>query len=96
MSSSRIINLASPIFDGDAANKAYVDSNIKATSLAISLNGDGLTDMQLGTDWLSYIFPAGEHNDGVVCRVVCTRSGAQSLKEYVLVSGTWTYNRDVI
>jgi hypothetical protein len=96
VSDSTIINVATPVYNSDAVNKAYVDTNIKAISVAISLNADGITDLQIATDWLSKIFLAGEHGNGTTCRVLYTRSGVQGLKEYVLTGGVWTYSRDIV
>lgn len=96
VSGSTIINVATPGFDTDAANKAYVDDNIRAIPLAIYLEATGVTDFDIGTTWLAAIYPPSEHADGIVCRVACNQSGTQRVKEFYLISGVWTFNRNII
>lgn len=89
--SARIINLATPTNTYDGANKTYVDTTVRSASLALSLDTTGLTDVQIAATYLAKIFPANEHEEFTVVRVVCTASGIVTLKQFQLLAGTWSF-----
>jgi len=93
VSNAVISNVATPVATTDAANKTYVDTAISQASLGISLNTAGLTDPQIGTNLLAYIFPPGEHAAGTLCRVQCSDG---HIKLYTLQAGVWTWALNLV
>jgi hypothetical protein len=87
----KITNLATPTTTGDAANKSYVDTAIAKAPLAISLTTTGLTNPQIAGNYLSKVFPGGEHPDNTIARVVCTDGGTTTVRQFQLLAGTWAY-----
>jgi hypothetical protein len=70
--SPRITGLSEPIDIGDAANKAYVDSEIRAQSLAFSLDiSDGISNTGIA-ELMEQMFPVSEYQNGTIVRVLCT------------------------
>ena len=92
---STIINLATPQNLTDAANKDYVDKQIQLASVALSLTTTGLTNTQIANTYLSKVFPAAEHQEYTICRVVCTDTGVVTIRQFQLLSGIWTYQFDL-
>lgn len=97
---SKITYVDDPVNDTDAANKQYVDNSIKVAPLAISLNITAMVDTYTEIpELLSKIFPASEHAvidvDGPICRVVCTNDVVVTVKEFMLIDSTWTWQSDL-
>jgi hypothetical protein len=70
--SARITEMGEPIGISDAATKNYVDVQIKAKSLALSMDiTDGRTNAQIAED-LASIAPIAEYDNGTVARILCT------------------------
>ena len=96
VSNTTVINVATPVFDTDASNKAYVDTSVRSAPLAVYLDATGVTDFEIGVTWLAAIYPPSEHVESTICRVVCNQSGTQKVKEFYLLSGVWTFSRNII
>jgi len=92
VSSTKIINLATPTNGTDATNKSYVDSSIKLAPLGISLNTTGQTDTTIGTLLLATIFPVAEHPNGTKCRVQCSDL---TIKLYEVAGGVWSWQQNI-
>jgi hypothetical protein len=90
VSGKRITTLSLPTNSTDAASKQYVDNQVQGAAVAVSLTTT-LNDAQIASTYLSKIFPASEHKEGTICRVVCTNSGTTTIRQYVLTSGTWIF-----
>lgn len=84
-----------PLVENNAANKLYVDDTVKSASLAISLTTNGLTNSQIAVLYLSKIFPANEHNQNTICRVVCTDNGVITIRQFKLFSDIWIYQMNL-
>lgn len=70
--SPRITGLAEPVDSSDAANKSYVDSEIRAQSLAFSLDiSDGISNTGIA-ELMEQMFPVSEYQNGTIVRVLCT------------------------
>jgi len=92
-SGANISSLADPISNQDAATLNFVNVAISKAPLGISLNTTGLTDAQIGTQLLAYIFPQGDHAAGTICRV---QASDGHIKLYSLQAGVWTYSQDLV
>ena len=70
--SARITEIGEPVGISDATTKNYVDVQIKAKSLALSMDiSDGRTNEQIAAD-LESIAPVAEYDNGTVARILCT------------------------
>jgi hypothetical protein len=70
--SARITEIGEPVGISDATTKNYVDVQIKAKSLALSMDiSDGRTNEQIAED-LESIAPVAEYDNGTVARILCT------------------------
>ena len=70
--SARITEMGEPVGISDAATKNYVDVQIRAKSLALSMDiTDGRTNPQIAED-LALIAPVAEYDNGTVARILCT------------------------
>lgn len=96
--SPRITGLASPIALTDAANRNYVDSQIKLQPLFLSIDiTESTTDAYL-TGILELIVPVTEHLEGTVMRMLCSIIGyssgitiTRSTKEFKIVANRWQF-----
>jgi len=69
---ARIIEIGEPVGISDAATKNYVDVQLKAKPLALSMDiSDGRTNEQIAED-LESIAPVLEYDNGTVARILCT------------------------
>ena len=69
---SRIVDIGEPVGISDAATKNYVDVQLKARPLALSMDiSDGRTNEQIAED-LESIAPVVEYDNGTVARILCT------------------------
>ena len=69
---ARITEVGEPVGISDVTTKNYVDVQIKAKSLALSMDiSDGRTNEQISTD-LESIAPVAEYDNGTVARILCT------------------------
>jgi len=91
VNSTTIINVATPVNGTDAANKNYVATLVQSAPLAISLTVGARSNTQIASDFLSKIFPNGEHTTNTVVRVFVTDDS--SIRQFTLQGspGTWTY-----
>jgi hypothetical protein len=91
VSSTNIINVATPTQTTDAANKSYVDNTIQTASVAITLTANGLSNTQLAANYLSKIFPNTEHQSGTLCRVFVTDDS--TVRQFQLTGSPliWTF-----
>lgn len=74
VSSAKIVNVGTPLITDPgtyAANKAYVDTAVRARTLSATLTVTGFTNTQISSIFLSRMFPSTDHENGVICRVVC-------------------------
>jgi hypothetical protein len=69
---ARITEMGEPVGISDAATKNYVDVQLKAKPLALSMDiSDGRTNAQIAED-LTSIAPVAEYDNGTVARILCT------------------------
>ena len=77
VSNSKITDLANPDNNQDATTKLYVDTEIRSTDVALSLDTTGLVDPTPSnpynqvSDILESISPAGQKENGVIARIHC-------------------------
>jgi hypothetical protein len=95
VSSKKITNLANPVLDNDAVNLITLNNAIKLNSLALSLDTTGLTNSQIASNYLSKVFPAVEHLESTLCRVVCTDTGVVTIRLFSLTIGVWTFQSNI-
>ncbi len=68
----RITGLADPLDSQDAANKIYVDTQLRARSLAFSFDiSDGISNNDIAI-WLALVAPVAEYGNGTIARLLCT------------------------
>jgi hypothetical protein len=68
----RITGLGEPLGSQDATNKSYVDTQLRARSLAFSFDiSDGISNTDIAT-WLTQIAPVAEYGNGTIARLLCT------------------------
>ena len=96
-SSKKIANLANPTNSNDAANKAYVDTQLASKSLGISADTTGLANQTsaIASAIIEKVFPAIDYANGTLCRIHCVNGGVRTTKLYSIVTGVWTYNTDI-
>jgi len=69
---ARITEMGEPVGISDAATKNYVDVQLRAKKLALSMDiTDGRTNEQIAED-LASIAPVLEYDNGTVARILCT------------------------
>ena len=69
---ARITDVGEPVGISDVTTKNYVDVQIKAKSLALTMDiSDGRTNEQIAED-LQSIAPVSEYDNGTVARIQCT------------------------
>jgi hypothetical protein len=69
---SRIVDVGEPVGISDVTTKNYVDVQIKAKPLALTMDiSDSRTNEQIAED-LESIAPVAEYDNGTVARILCT------------------------
>jgi hypothetical protein len=69
---ARITEIGEPVGISDAATKNYVDVQLKAKPIALTMDiSDGRTNAQIAED-LESIAPVAEYDNGTVARILCT------------------------
>jgi hypothetical protein len=68
----RITDMGEPIGISDAATKNYVDTQLRARSLAFTFDiSDGISNNDIAV-WLTDLAPVEEYDNGTVARILCT------------------------
>lgn len=74
INSPRITGVGEPSSLSDAATKNYVDTQIKAKSLAFSFDiSDGISNNDIAS-WIELVAPVAEYDNGTIARVLCSAS----------------------
>lgn len=94
VSNKRISNLASPAGDFDAVNKQTLTAAVQTAPLGLSINVGTLSDAQIITKIINYVYPVSEHQNGTVCRVWCIDLG-NTVKVFTLSAGSWTFTSNI-
>ena len=69
---ARLIGLGEPSGSQDDATKSYVDTQLRAKSLAFSFDiSDGITNDDIAT-YIAQIAPVAEYGNGTIARLLCT------------------------
>ena len=69
---AKIRNVAEPSALSDAATKNYVDTQLRARSLAFSFDiSDGISNSGIAS-WLEQVAPVAEYDNGTIARVLCS------------------------
>jgi hypothetical protein len=77
--SPRIIEMANPVDQQDAATKEYVDDTIETRAIAFSMDlTDGKPNSYIITNILDILHPPEEYRLGTVARILCTLVSASS------------------
>lgn len=70
--SPRITEMGEPVGISDATTKNYVDTQLKARSLAFSFDiSDGISNAGIAS-WLEQVAPVSEYDNGTIARLLCT------------------------
>jgi hypothetical protein len=68
----RITDMGEPVGISDATTKNYVDTQLKARSLAFTFDiSDGISNNEIAS-WLEDLAPVSEYDSGTVARILCT------------------------
>jgi hypothetical protein len=68
----RITDMGEPVGISDATTKNYVDTQLKARSLAFSFDiSDGISNAGIAV-WLEQLAPIAEYDNGTIARILCT------------------------
>ncbi len=89
LSNKKISNLADPSDAADAVNLQTLTDTATSLPLGLSVSRGILTESQIGTNILQFVFPSEEHIDGTICRVWDLDSS--SVLIYTLSGSTWGY-----
>lgn len=97
VSNKRITSVADPAVGGllDAVNLQTLVKNIQAAPLGLSINVGTLSDAQIITKIINYVYPVAEHQNGTICRVWCIDLG-NTVKVFTVSAGIWTFTSDII
>lgn len=88
VSNSQISNVSDPAAPLDAVNKQTLITTVQTAPLGLSINVGTLTDTQIITKIINYIYPVNEHQDGTKCRIWCIDLG-NTVKTFILSGGAW-------
>jgi hypothetical protein len=89
LSDKRISSLANPTDNADAVNLQTLVGTAISLPLGLSVKRGVLTDSQIGTNILQFVFPPEEHGEGTICRV--WELDSSSVLIYTLSGSTWGY-----
>ncbi len=68
----RITEMGEPVALSDATTKNYVDTQLRARSLAFTFDiSDGISNNDIAT-WLEDLAPVEEYDNGTIARILCT------------------------
>jgi hypothetical protein len=95
ISSYRISDVADPIDPADAVNLSSMTTAIKTIPLTTTVYINGMTNSQIASVYLAYLFPITEHLDGSICRAVCSDFGLITIKTFNLIAGSWTFQSSI-
>lgn len=98
VSSRKITNLANPQTENDAANKTYVDIELRSMTLAFSADtstyaGPSL-DANIAANIIEKVYPATEHENGTYCRFWC--NDLYQAKLFRQNAGVWGWDSDIL
>jgi hypothetical protein len=92
VSSTRISNVGDPTDYYDGTNKHYVDETVRRAPLGLSVSIPvGYTNAQIAANYITKIYPPGDHENGTRCRVVVTEGGADTFRQFQILAGTWSF-----
>jgi hypothetical protein len=89
LSNKKISSLADPTDSADAVNFQTLIGVAVSLPLGLSVNRGILSESQIGTNILQFVFPPEEHGEGTICRVWDLDSS--SVLVYTLSGSTWGY-----
>lgn len=90
VSNAKVSNVADAVDALDAVNKQTLVKTVQSAPLGLSINVGTLTNTQIITKIINYIYPVSEHQDGAVCRIWCIDLG-DTVKTFTLSSGAWIH-----
>lgn len=97
--SRKITGLGDPVAAQDAATKNYVDTAVNSKLISLCLDVTGLTDNQIASV-INDVNPALSNVNGTVARVhtfyYSGTSVIRGLKQFIITSGVWTFNQDLV
>ena len=94
VSNKKISNLADPASDTDAVNRQTLVNRVQTAPVGLSINVGTLSDAQIITKIINYVYPAAEHQNGAICRVWCIDLG-NTVKVFTVSAGIWTFTSNI-
>ena len=95
VSSKRITSVANPVLPNDAVNLITMTNALKALSVTTTVYTNGMTNAQVASVYLDYLFPISEHADGTICRAVCSDFGIITIRTFNLIAGNWVFQSSI-
>ena len=95
MNGARVGNLADPVSIGDAVNLDTLNKKVMLSPLTATLFVTNKSNVQIASEYLSYIYPVASFMENTICRAVCLDTGLVTIRTFKIQSGSWVYQTSI-